>query len=78
MSAREREQRRVEFALLSAKCREKRNRKKLDNVFSLAPTSPNTATTNPKKLTCLSEAFDLFDTDGSGAIDAKELTVAMR
>merc|ERR1712083_1107558 len=24
------------------------------------------------------EAFDLFDTDGSGAIDAKELKVAMR
>ena len=24
------------------------------------------------------EAFDLFDTDGSGTIDAKELTVAMR
>ena len=26
----------------------------------------------------LREAFDLFDTDGSGAIDAKELKVAMR
>lgn len=25
-----------------------------------------------------SEAFDLFDTDGTGAIDAKELKVAMR
>ena len=25
-----------------------------------------------------SEAFDLFDTDGAGAIDAKELKVAMR
>jgi Ca2+-binding EF-hand superfamily protein len=25
-----------------------------------------------------SEAFDLFDTDGSGTIDAKELKVAMR
>lgn len=24
------------------------------------------------------EAFDLFDTDGSGTIDAKELKVAMR
>lgn len=24
------------------------------------------------------EAFDLFDTDGSGSIDAKELKVAMR
>ena len=24
------------------------------------------------------EAFDLFDTDGSGRIDAKELKVAMR
>ena len=27
---------------------------------------------------CLREAFDLFDTDGSGTIDAKELKVAMR
>ena len=26
----------------------------------------------------IKEAFDLFDTDGSGAIDAKELKVAMR
>merc|ERR1711998_164101 len=26
----------------------------------------------------IKEAFDLFDTDGSGAIDAKELTVAMQ
>merc|ERR1712138_45980 len=41
---------------------------------------------NAKKQTELSdqqkqeikEAFDLFDTDGSGAIDAKELKVAMR
>jgi hypothetical protein len=28
--------------------------------------------------TLRSEAFDLFDTDGSGTIDAKELKVAMR
>jgi len=26
----------------------------------------------------IKEAFDLFDTDGSGEIDAKELKVAMR
>ena len=26
----------------------------------------------------IKEAFDLFDTDGSGTIDAKELKVAMR
>merc|ERR1712064_258679 len=26
----------------------------------------------------IKEAFDLFDTDGSGSIDSKELTVAMR
>ena len=26
----------------------------------------------------ITEAFDLFDTDGSGQIDAKELKVAMR
>ena len=37
----------------------------------------------PKELTDeqrqeIKEAFDLFDTDGSGAIDAKELKVAMR
>lgn len=34
----------------------------------------------PSSLLCLlfSEAFDLFDTDGTGAIDAKELKVAMR
>ena len=29
-------------------------------------------------LTQCREAFDLFDTDGSGTIDAKELKVAMR
>ena len=42
--------------------------------------------TRPKKRTELTEeqkqeikeAFDLFDTDGSGNIDAKELKVAMR
>ena len=44
------------------------------------------ALARPKKRTELTEeqrqeikeAFDLFDTDGSGAIDAKELKVAMR
>lgn len=30
------------------------------------------------KLVLCREAFDLFDTDGSGTIDAKELKVAMR
>ena len=42
--------------------------------------------TRPKKRTDLTEeqkqeikeAFDLFDTDGSGNIDSKELKVAMR
>ncbi|XP_044462327.1 probable calcium-binding protein CML20 [Mangifera indica] len=33
--------------------------------------------TNPKKQE-IKEAFELFDTDGSGTIDAKELNVAMR
>ena len=45
-----------------------------------------TALGRPKKRTELTEeqrqeikeAFDLFDTDGSGSIDAKELKVAMR
>lgn len=32
---------------------------------------------NRMRLMCR-EAFDLFDTDGSGTIDAKELKVAMR
>merc|ERR1712162_39679 len=32
----------------------------------------------PQQITEIREAFDLFDTDGSGAIDAKELKVAMR
>lgn len=31
-----------------------------------------------QKVQEIREAFDLFDTDGSGTIDAKELTVAMR
>ncbi len=42
-----------------------------------------TKKTSPKDLTEdqkqeIREAFDLFDTDGSGTIDAKELKVAMR
>ena len=32
----------------------------------------------PPPLFLFSEAFDLFDTDGTGAIDAKELKVALR
>ena len=49
-------------------------------------TYKKTALGRPKKRTELTEeqrqeikeAFDLFDTDGSGSIDAKELKVAMR
>ena len=49
-------------------------------------TFKKTALGRPKKRTELTEeqrqeikeAFDLFDTDGSGSIDAKELKVAMR
>ncbi|KAG7035213.1 putative calcium-binding protein CML20, partial [Cucurbita argyrosperma subsp. argyrosperma] len=33
---------------------------------------------NPQKKQEIKEAFELFDTDGSGTIDAKELNVAMR
>lgn len=33
---------------------------------------------NQQKRQEIKEAFDLFDTDGSGTIDAKELNVAMR
>ncbi|GAU45179.1 hypothetical protein TSUD_178720, partial [Trifolium subterraneum] len=32
----------------------------------------------PQKKQEIKEAFELFDTDGSGTIDAKELNVAMR
>ncbi|PNX85778.1 putative calcium-binding protein CML20-like, partial [Trifolium pratense] len=32
----------------------------------------------PQKRQEIKEAFELFDTDGSGTIDAKELNVAMR
>merc|ERR1712216_280292 len=35
-------------------------------------------TSSPRSKSKIREAFDLFDTDGSGAIDAKELKVAMR
>jgi Ca2+-binding EF-hand superfamily protein len=51
---------------------------KLDDVFSSTPPNLTKHHHQPKKNHLLSEAFDLFDTDGSGAIDAKELTVAMR
>ena len=50
----------------------------------LAGTTGKTTTVGkPKELTEeqkqeIKEAFDLFDTDGSGSIDAKELKVAMR
>ena len=33
---------------------------------------------NPQKRQEIKEAFELFDTDGSGTIDARELNVAMR
>ena len=39
--------------------------------------SPRAGLTSVDCLLCR-EAFDLFDTDGSGTIDAKELKVAMR
>lgn len=46
-------------------------------------TAKASAAGKPKELTEeqrqeIKEAFDLFDTDGSGSIDAKELKVAMR
>ncbi len=52
----------------------------------MATSYKKTQLSKPKKRTELTEeqkqeikeAFDLFDTDGSGAIDAKELKVAMR
>ena len=52
----------------------------------MATSYKKTQLAKPKKRTELTEeqkqeikeAFDLFDTDGSGAIDAKELKVAMR
>ena len=42
------------------------------------PASPPTLHLPVAPLACRREAFDLFDTDGSGQIDAKELKVAMR
>ena len=42
------------------------------------PFSPCSLLLNPLPFLFLSEAFDLFDTDGTGAIDAKELKVALR
>jgi centrin-1 len=41
-----------------------------------APAKPKGLTDDQIQEIC--EAFDLFDTDGSGTIDAKELKVAMR
>lgn len=43
----------------------------------LKTTDVNTGLTEEQKQE-IREAFDLFDTDGSGTIDAKELKVAMR
>ena len=73
----------VEFALSLRRNEKAKPNKKKTRRFSFSPkTSPTTNTTTTastnKKLRVYSEAFDLFDTDGSGAIDAKELTVAMR
>merc|ERR1712167_293872 len=54
--------------------------------FKMASNYKKTSLARPKKRSELTEeqrqeikeAFDLFDTDGSGTIDAKELKVAMR
>ena len=55
-------------------------------TFKMASNYKKTSLARPKKRSELTEeqkqeikeAFDLFDTDGSGTIDAKELKVAMR
>ena len=52
-------------------------------TLTLCPTRSRRSPAKPKGLTDdqiqeIREAFDLFDTDGSGTIDAKELKVAMR
>jgi Ca2+-binding EF-hand superfamily protein len=41
-------------------------------------THAGVAELGPEQKQEIKEAFDLFDTDGSGTIDAKELRVAMR
>merc|ERR1711975_205332 len=46
------------------------------NMSRRAPAKPKGLTDD--QIQEIREAFDLFDTDGSGAIDAKELKVAMR
>merc|ERR1712224_488298 len=56
------------------------------SIFKMASNFKKTSLARPKKRTELTEeqkqeikeAFDLFDTDGSGNIDQKELKVAMR
>jgi len=71
---REREKREGELFFVDiVKCERKRTRRCFLSSSHLSSTS-----TSPTSLPNYSEAFDLFDTDGSSAIDAKELTVAMR
>jgi Ca2+-binding EF-hand superfamily protein len=43
-----------------------------------APKKSPRAELTPEQKQEIREAFDLFDTDGSGSIDSKELKVAMR
>jgi hypothetical protein len=66
-----------EFALVNEEAKPKERKKTRRSSLSPHLTTTTYTTTTTRKFT-LSEAFDLFDTDGSGAIDAKELTVAMR
>merc|ERR1712093_128049 len=47
-----------------------------NNMSRRAPAKPKGLTDD--QIQEIREAFDLFDTDGSGTIDAKELKVAMR
>merc|ERR1711871_1338348 len=48
----------------------------LQNMSRRSPAKPKGLTDD--QIQEIREAFDLFDTDGSGTIDAKELKVAMR
>ncbi|KPI83141.1 putative centrin putative caltractin [Leptomonas seymouri] len=45
---------------------------------SSAPPAPATTELTKDQLEEIREAFDLFDTDGSGTIDVRELRIAMR
>lgn len=48
------------------------------NLMSFQQTGRTTADLSEEQKQEIREAFDQFDTDGSGSIDAKELKVAMR